>query len=89
MSSTSSEQERRLIEAVRRLDPRDVEALAWIAERRASPTRLEFNKGAPEVSTAQEYASSLSNRAVTQVGELLRLGEKATISAQGIVGRGR
>lgn len=84
-----SEQEKRLIEAVRRLDPRDVEALTKIAEFRVRAVKLEFNKGAPEVSTAQEYASSLSNRAVTQVGELLRLGAKATISAQGIVGRGR
>lgn len=80
--------ERRLIEAARRLCAADVEALAWMAERRAKPVALEFNKGAPEVGTAQEYASSLSNRALTQVGELLRLGDRASLSpAKGIVGR--
>lgn len=82
------EAERELIEAARRLDPRDVQALVWIAQRRAAPVALEFNKGAPEVATAQEYASSLSNRALTQVGELLRLGDRASLSpAKGIVGR--
>jgi hypothetical protein len=84
-----TEAERELIEAARRLDPRDVQALVWIAKRRAGqPIALEFNKGAPEVSTATEYAYSLSNRAVTQVGELLRLGDRASLSpAKGIVGR--
>jgi hypothetical protein len=85
-----TEAERELIEAARRLDPRDVQALVWIAQRRASPVALEFNKGAPEVGSATEYASSLANRAVTQVGELLRLGDRASLSpAKGIVGRAR
>jgi hypothetical protein len=82
-----SETERRLIEAVRRLSEDDQAALVRIAEFRAAPVQLEFNKGAPEVASATEYASSLSNRALSQVVELLRLGSKATISAQGIVGR--
>lgn len=82
--------ERRLIEVVRQLAPADQEALTRIAEFRVRPVALEFNKGAPEVASASEYASSLANRAVSQVGELLRLGERAALSpAKGIVERGR
>lgn len=84
-----SELERRLIEACRRLPTDDQEALIQIARFRTEPVKLEFNKGAPEVGSAREYASSLANRALTQIGEMLRLGSKATISAQGIVGRVR
>jgi hypothetical protein len=74
---------------LRQLAPADQEALVWIAERRRPPVELEFNKGAPEVATANEYASSLANRAVSQVCELLRLGERASLSpAKGIVVKG-
>lgn len=84
------ERERKLIEAARRLAPADVDALIRIVEFRTRPIELEFNKGAPEVASANEYASSLANRAVSQVGELLRLGERAALSpAKGIVERGR
>jgi hypothetical protein len=89
VSDVRGDVERRLIEVVRQLAAADQEALVWIAERRRSPVELEFNKGAPEVATANEYASSLANRAVSQVGELLRLGERASLSpAKGIVAKG-
>lgn len=85
-----SEQRARLIEAASALCTEDIEALVQIAKFRAKPAPLEFNKGAPEVGGANEYASSLANRAMTQVGELLRLGDRASLSPrQGIVEKKR
>jgi hypothetical protein len=82
------DKQRALIEAASVLCPADIEALTQIARFRARPAALEFNKGAPEVASATEYASSLANRALSQVGELQRLGERAAVSPRlGIVER--
>ena len=82
----TEQQRKELIGVTSGLAPADVDALIQVARFRARPLELEFNKGAPEVASATEYASSLANRAVSQVGELLRLGERAALSpAKGIV----
>jgi hypothetical protein len=88
VSGKMTEQQRRLIEATTALSEEDVEALTQIARFRARPAVLAMNKGAPEVGTADEYASSLANRALSQVGLLRRFGARAMVSAQrGIVER--